>query len=160
MLIGIFSDTHDNLPQIERAILEFAKRKVDAVLHAGDIVAPFAAKLIATITVPVYIIYGNNDGEKTGLKTVLPQIQTGPVEIKLGGRCIAMAHDFSQIPPTMETKAEILVAGHTHQAFVKIDKKKMYINPGECGGWLKGRSTVAILDTEKMQVEIIDLPMH
>jgi predicted phosphodiesterase len=36
----------------------------------------------------------------------------------------------------------------------------MYINPGECGGWLKGRSTVAILDTEKMQAEIIDLPLN
>jgi uncharacterized protein len=160
MLIGIFSDTHDNLPQIERAIQEFAKRKVDAVLHAGDIVAPFSAKLIANITVPVYIIYGNNDGEKAGLKTVLPQIQTGPMEMKFGGRMIAMAHDFSQIPKAMEANADVLIAGHTHQAFVKVDKKKMYINPGECGGWLKGRSTVVILDTEKMQAEIIDLPMH
>ncbi len=160
MLIGIFSDTHDNLTQIERAVKEFAGRKVDAVLHAGDIVAPFAAKVITKITVPVYIIYGNNDGEKRGLKTVLPQIQNGPVEIKLGGRVIVMAHDFPQIPKALEAKADVLIAGHTHQAFIKTENNKIYINPGECGGWLKGRSTVAILDTEKMQAEIIDLPLN
>jgi len=159
MLAGIISDTHDNLTQLKRAIAYFAERKVDVVLHAGDIVAPFTAKLIAAMTVPVHIIYGNNDGEKVGLKNVLPQIQNGPVEIQLGERIVAMAHDFSQIPPEAAERAHILIAGHTHQAFVREENNRLYINPGECGGWLKGRSTVAILDVEAMQAEIIDLPL-
>jgi len=159
MLIGIFSDTHDNLHQVAKAVKFFTEQNVQAVLHAGDIVAPFTAKLIATLPMPVHIIYGNNDGEKTGLKNVLPQIGNGPVEIHFEDKIVAMAHDFSQIPPDAQEKAHILVAGHTHQAFVKKEGEKLFINPGECGGWLKGRSSVAILDTQKMQAEIIDLPL-
>ena len=159
MLIGIFSDTHDNLPQIKKAIAEFKRRNVQAVLHAGDIVAPFAAKEIAKIDVPLHIVYGNNDGEKTGLRQVLPQIESGPILIHLGDCAIAMAHDFEQIPTKFRAQAGVLVAGHTHQAFVKSENGKLMINPGECGGWLKGRSTIAILGTDSLQAEIIDLPL-
>jgi putative phosphoesterase len=160
MLIGIFSDTHDNLTQIDKAIDCFRQRNVEAVLHAGDIVAPFAAKRIVNgINVPLHVVYGNNDGEKEGLKNVLPQIQKGPVLIPLNGIMIAMAHDFSQISKPFRDQASILVAGHTHIAFAKMEENKLMINPGECGGWLKGRSTIAILDSKTLKVEIIDLPL-
>lgn len=159
MLIGIFSDSHDNLRQIERAIREFENRRVEAVLHAGDIVAPFAAKVIARLTVPVHVIYGNNDGEKVGLKNVLPQIQHGPLQLVLDEKAVAMAHDLSQIPAVMKDRADVLVAGHTHEAVVREEDGKLVINPGECGGWLKGRSTVAILDTRIMKATIVDLPL-
>lgn len=32
-----------------------------------------------------------------------------------------------------------------------------FINPGECGGWLYGKNTVAILDIETFHADIIDL---
>lgn len=35
--------------------------------------------------------------------------------------------------------------------------KTLMVNPGECGGWLRGRSTVAIADLETQQGEILDL---
>jgi putative phosphoesterase len=159
MLVGIFSDTHDNLRQIEKAIAEFKRRNVQAVLHAGDIVAPFAARLIAKIDVPLHIVYGNNDGEKEGLRGALPQISPGPILIPLGKCFVAMAHDFSQIPSRIRAQANVLVAGHTHQAFVKTEDGKLMINPGECGGWLKGRSTIAILETNTLQAEIVELPL-
>jgi putative phosphoesterase len=160
MLIGIFSDTHDNLDQIEKALDVFNQRKVQAVLHAGDIIAPFAAKrILAGITVPLHVVYGNNDGEKEGLKNVLPQIEKGPILVPVGGIMIAMAHDFSQISRPFRDQAAVLIAGHTHLAFVKTEENKLMINPGECGGWLKGRSTVAILDSTTLQAEIVDLPL-
>ena len=31
------------------------------------------------------------------------------------------------------------------------------VNPGECGGWLTGRATVALFDTEKREAKIRDL---
>ena len=159
MRVGIFSDTHDNLNQVDRAIAYFADRKVEAVLHAGDIVAPFSAKVLATIPVPLHVVFGNNDGEKVGLKNVLPQIRNGPLELRLGGKVIVMAHDFGQIPPDWRARADVLVAGHTHIVSVTREDRRLLINPGECGGWLKHRSTVAILDTETNQAEIIDLPI-
>jgi len=35
MKIGIISDTHDNLPQIKKAVEIFNREKVELVLHAG-----------------------------------------------------------------------------------------------------------------------------
>jgi hypothetical protein len=34
---------------------------------------------------------------------------------------------------------------------------KLLINPGECGGWLSGKSTVAILDTENLSAKVHDI---
>jgi predicted phosphodiesterase len=31
------------------------------------------------------------------------------------------------------------------------------INPGECGGWLTGKSTIAMLDLNDLNVQIINL---
>jgi len=159
MVVGIFADTHDHLTQIDRALEAFEQRGVEAVLHAGDIIAPFAAKAIARVNVPLHVIYGNNDGERSGLKQVLPQISDGPVEIELGNRLIAMAHDFPQIPGDLRNRADVLVAGHTHQPLIETRQGKLWINPGECCGWTKKRSTIAILDTAARKAEIIVLPL-
>jgi len=159
MLAGIFSDTHDNLAQIARAIEVFRQRQVAVVLHAGDIVSPFAARAIAEIKVPLHIILGNNEGEMDGLRKVLPQLTHGPVEINLQKCLVAMAHDFPQIPQEWRERVDVLVAGHTHQAFVEVREGKLWVNPGETCGWVTGRSTVAVLDTETRTAEIIELPM-
>jgi putative phosphoesterase len=41
MIIGIISDSHDNLTQIKIAVDIFNREKVELVLHAGDFVSPF-----------------------------------------------------------------------------------------------------------------------
>ncbi|MBN1899885.1 metallophosphoesterase family protein, partial [Candidatus Sumerlaeota bacterium] len=45
MIIGIISDTHDHLQMINSAIELFKREMVEAVIHCGDFVAPFAIKL-------------------------------------------------------------------------------------------------------------------
>ena len=43
LLLGIISDSHDNLPKIDAAVAKLNASRVDLVLHAGDYCAPFAA---------------------------------------------------------------------------------------------------------------------
>lgn len=159
MIIGIFSDTHDNITQIKRAAKTFENYKVEAIIHAGDIVAPFAAKTIAEIPIPLYIVYGNNDGEREGLKNILPQIADGPILIDLNHKIIVLAHDFTQITEDSKEQADIIISGHTHLAEIKKYGNRLQINPGDCSGWLKGRASVAILETETMKAQIIELPL-
>jgi len=45
MKIGVISDTHDNLPLIEKAVKIFNEKGVKLVLHAGDYVALFVVKV-------------------------------------------------------------------------------------------------------------------
>ena len=44
MKIGVMSDSHDNLPAIRRALARFEAEGAEAVIHAGDFVAPFSIK--------------------------------------------------------------------------------------------------------------------
>ena len=55
-------------------------------------------------------------------------------------------------------KFDIVLFGHTHALLnKKYDNGVLVVNPGELCGYLTGRSTFAIIDTNKMEAEIIDL---
>ncbi len=160
MLIGIFSDTHDQLVAIDKALAVFKERNVDFVIHGGDIISPFAAKKIkAGVEVPLYIIYGNNDGEREGLKKILPQIEDGPMFIEAAGKTILVHHDPDLTPPDAIDRADIIITGHTHELGTRQEGSKLYINPGEGCGWLTGKATVALLDPKSLNVEIVELRM-
>ena len=157
MKIAVISDTHDRLPTFRRAVAMFKRLQVDAVLHAGDYVAPFAARLIAPdqLPMPLHCIYGNNDGERAGLKSVLPNLVDGPLRVELGGRTIVMHHFLDWMKPDEYTDADIVITGHTHEIVNESRDGKLFLNPGECCGWLTDQCTVAMLDLEKVEAEII-----
>ncbi|MBE3116942.1 metallophosphoesterase family protein, partial [Candidatus Bathyarchaeota archaeon] len=47
--------------------------------------------------------------------------------------------------------------GHSHNKGIENRGKTLLINPGELCGYLTGKATIAILDTEKNQARIIEL---
>ena len=161
MKIGIISDSHDRLPALKQALAAVLARNVSAILHAGDFVAPFAAKLLAEAArdagTPIHCIYGNNDGERAGLAKLLPQIQDGPLRLDLAGRTIVMNHDLESLGQADLAGADIIVTGHTHHAGSGARGGVFYVDPGECCGWLTGHCTVAIVDTDAMSAEIVEL---
>jgi len=157
MLIGVLSDTHDRLPVQDKALSLFRDSQVEAVIHAGDVVAPFAAKRLLEWTGSLYIIYGNNDGERQGLKEVLPRIQDGPLTMELGGKRILVHHYIESCDPADINQSDIIITGHTHEVVNQQRDDKLFLNPGECCGWLYGRCTVAILDTDSFSARIIEV---
>jgi len=160
MRLGIISDTHDRLPTFERAVDLFLAERVEAILHAGDYVAPFAAKLLTPEKIgrtPLYAIYGNNDGERAGLARVLPGLVDGPLRVTLGGRTVVMHHFVDWLKPGEADGADVLVSGHNHEVSTSTRGGTLYLNPGECCGWLTGRATVALLETEDLSVQIRDI---
>ncbi|MEM9420741.1 MAG: YfcE family phosphodiesterase [Planctomycetota bacterium] len=179
MKIGILSDTHDRIPTFRRALQLFARLEVDAVFHAGDLVAPFAAKLLAVDAdlLPaklfpdrVHVIYGNNDGERDGLKKVLPQIADGPLRVTLdtpgcgsGTTTIGMAHFIEWFKPADLAGVDVVISGHDHTPNIQArqvgDREVLFINPGECCGWVNDRCTIALMDLTgpKPTAELIDV---
>ncbi|MEM9883488.1 MAG: metallophosphoesterase [Planctomycetota bacterium] len=160
MKIGVLSDTHDRLPTFRRALELFRRLDVDAVFHAGDLVAPFAAKLLTpddgplSPSTPIHVIYGNNDGERDGLKQILPQIADGPLRVTLdaspGPKTVIMGHYLGWLQPADLAGADVVVTGHDHTAKIEAktagDRRVLFLNPGECCGWVHGRCTAALLD--------------
>jgi len=157
MKLGIFSDTHDNLPKIEKAVRFFNQKKVNFVLHAGDFIAPFTILKINNLKSPWQGIFGNNDGERKGLSKISEgKIQEGPLRLELENKKIILVHDINTINP-LEEKADLIVCGHTHKPEIKESQGILIINPGECSGWLSNKSTVAILDLSSLSAKIFKI---
>ena len=154
MRIGVISDTHDNLPAIERAVSFFNTQKVSFVFHAGDYVAPFAVVRLASLSCGWRGVLGNNDGEKDGLIRVSEnRITQGVLRVEVCGRKIAVVHDLHCVDLENE-KAGIIVCGHTHKPQLLAGKARLVINPGEACGWVSGISTVAIVDLDALTATI------
>jgi hypothetical protein len=133
---------------------------VARVLHAGDIISPITAKEFKNLKCPLIAVFGNNDGEKFFLREKfhgIGEIHERKWEGELGGKQVLLLHAPDMLDALAQSGAyDLIVYGHTHEAVIRKGKT-LVINPGECGGWLTGRCTVAILDTEKMTAEIHDL---
>ena len=67
MKIAIISDTHDNLPNIRKAVEIINDKDIDLVIHAGDYVSPFTAKEFKKLNCEMIGVFGNNDGDKAML---------------------------------------------------------------------------------------------
>jgi hypothetical protein len=142
---------------IDAALRLFDERQVEAMIHPGDFVAPFAVKRLVRYKGPLFCTYGNNDGERAGLKKLMPQVTDGPLWVELGGRRILVHHFIDWCSPADIDQADIVITGHTHEVVNRFDRGKLLVNPGECCGWVSGRCTVAILDTEGPSAEVFEM---
>ncbi|MFW9949343.1 MAG: metallophosphoesterase [Candidatus Thorarchaeota archaeon] len=170
MLLAVISDSHDHKNNILKAISIINDKKVNALIHCGDYVAPFVKlwfdNLNNNIKANFYGVFGNNDGERLFLKKNLGQIckfVNNGIELilELGNKRIYASHMPKQ--ETIEAlvnsgKFDIILSGHTHNLVNKKDENGVLIvNPGELCGYLTGKATFAIIDTDKETTEIIEL---
>lgn len=161
MKLGIMADSHDNIPKIVEAVELFNKEGVELVLHAGDYISPITANAFAKLKVPLIGIFGNNDGDRLYLTKRFRDI--GKIcpdhhEFEVDGKRAVLMHEPKFIDALVKSGVYgLIVYGHTHEIDVR-EGETLVINPGECGGWLTGRATVVILETEGMSVRLVDLP--
>lgn len=156
MLVGVMSDSHDNLLKIAAATALFRQRGVEMILHGGDVVAPFAVRTVLKAGIPLVAVFGNCDGERRGMKKACKAFFRSPHRFELGGKTIVLAHDPIDLEGEVSEGADLLVHGHTHHPNIQPGAP-LLLNPGETGGWLTGRSTVALVDFANMKAEIVDL---
>lgn len=159
MKVGIMSDTHDRLECIERAVDIFNREGTDLVVHAGDFVAPFTARLMSKLNCKLIGVFGNNDGEKLGLQRAyskIGEIHDFAHSFEFGGKKFIVTH-YEDVVDSLSKYYDVTIYGHTHKVDVRSDDGRLVINPGECCGYLTDRMTVAILDVNRMEVEIVEL---
>ena len=160
-MIGIMADSHDNVHSIKQAVRMFNETGCSLVIHAGDFVAPFAARELANLSCPVRAVFGNCDGEKRGLEKVchsFGEIKKAPLVFNHENLNFLVTH----IPEARGSylaseKYNVIIFAHTHKPEIRREKKILLINPGETGGWVSGKSTLALLDPKTLSVDIITL---
>ncbi len=165
MLIGVMSDTHDDIVQTKKAVSRFNREGVEQVLHAGDFVSPFMIDILKELRAPLTGVFGNNDGDRRLLERKSAGLLSMKIEgtfarIDAGGMRISLLHGNDR--ELLETLAacgslDLLVYGHTHHPEVRKNGGLLIVNPGEVYGHLTGRCTVALVDTVKRSAEIVEI---
>jgi len=165
MLIGAISDTHDNLPQVEKAVKYLNDQKVGLVLHAGDYVAGFVIPKFKQLNCKLIGVFGNNDGDHELLKkrfseTTNCTIHDRFAQVEVEGYRIALLHGTeTELLDAIINSGyfDAVIHGHSHNKSIDKKGKTLVINPGEVCGYLTGKCTAALLDTAKREAKIMEL---
>ena len=162
MKVGFFADTHDNLPMIKKAVGVFNQRQVDLVIHLGDYVSPFFFKAIDDLRAALVGVFGNNDGDRLMLTARFKEkgfdLFPPPHSLNLKGHRILMLHEPFELEAFIRSGDYRIVSyAHTHVHEIRKEKGCLVVNPGECGGWLYGKSTLACVDLDILEGEIIGI---
>ncbi len=168
MLIGVISDTHDNIDKIREAVKVLKEADVDIALHLGDYVAPFSLVELAGLGVPVKGVFGNNDGEKAGLLAAASslgfELHEQGYTLEADSRRLLLLHGFGSPDNTRELvyalassgRWDAVLYGHTHQPDIRYIRGVLVLNPGTVSGILN-KPSMAILDTGRMTARVIEI---
>ncbi len=149
--------------------------KVEMCLFTGDLVSPFTLKFLADWPIPIKAIFGNNEGDKWGIKRRfktfnITNVEYAPKsglfwEIDHEDGKIALFHGhISKFTDLLVNSGQytLVCTGHTHVPHIKIIGKTTWINPGSVTGFSTddpaiNSGSVAIFDTKSKFAEIITL---
>lgn len=134
MLIGIVSDTHDDLAAAEAAVSLFEREGVDAVVHCGDFVAPFSVTPFDA-DFDFHAVRGNNDGEWAVESTVeaFGEYHGEAAALSFDGVEVAVTHGTSDILVDALVDCgdyDYVFHGHTHAHGVEERGGTVRVNPG------------------------------
>ena len=170
MKIALISDIHDNVWNLQKALVHPHLQSTEALLCCGDLCSPFIIKLLGQgYSKPIHLVLGNNDGDVAAIIVVAKGFSNINIHGEyyrgnLGGLSIVMNH----YPEKAQKLAEIGgydVVCHGHDHVLEKGKKigrTLVLNPGSIMGYHGGQlqdttPTFLILDTERLTTEVIEL---
>jgi len=159
MRIGVVSDTHNQLRNVQRIVELFNAAGVDRVVHTGDITQAKTLEVLARLEAPLVGVYGNNDLERPALETTSASLGIDltepPRRMRIGGRRIAVVHDPLDGDEPIRREHDVLLHGHTHLHVEERRDGCLVFNPGECAGWMEGRNAIGVLDLNDLGIELL-----
>ena len=160
-MIGLISDTHENVPAIEKAVALLKSHNPELVIHAGDIISPPVLPHFSGL--PMRFVFGNNDGERAGLNQKAAELGFPPIEdiaiFSLHSKSFFVYHGTRPkilAEAADSQKFDYIITGHTHQ---KLDQRQgitRIINPGAL--FKANPLTIALLDPVSDQLEFLKIP--
>jgi len=153
MKVAIISDTHDNLENLKR-FFEFAKKKkIETLIHCGDVCNGQTLKEIEKNFAKIYLCLGNADVRDSLLKEAKKtEIFENEGKIEIEGLKIGFCHMFNFKEKNLND-FDFYFFGHSHWPFLKREKECFLANPGNLAG-LFYKATFAILETETKKLEL------
>jgi len=163
MKVGIFSDVHDNLSNLETVLNRFASIGCSNLIFCGDFCSPIPARKIGGYHGEVHCVFGNGDGDRFAISNWAAEnapnmhLYGEHAELSLAGVRIAVTHYplYGQaLARTGDYKA--VFSGHTHQKHSEVFGECLWLNPGEVLGFM-GQASCALYETETNDFEYLML---
>ncbi|GAB3680870.1 metallophosphoesterase [Salinarchaeum chitinilyticum] len=165
MLIGVISDTHDNVEEVQRAVELFTDRGIDTVIHCGDVIAPPVVPFFDGLD--VHAVLGNNDGELDGLESAFRDLSPASklhgrfAALTLDGLDVAALHgeDLEEVERLAATgEYDLVCHGHHHEAVERSVGEATVLNPGALFQAVPDEEhSVAIVDTDDGAIEFVNV---
>lgn len=163
MKLGVLSDTHNNMANLEQALEILHREGVDVLIHCGDLTTPETACRLQGFR--VHHVIGNGDyasGEILHALQSLDPHNTSSLTFstELDGVRIAAAH--GHIPGQVEALVRsgeyaYVFRGHSHRRRDERDWPTRVINPGALGGLRAGPRSCAVLDLHTGALDFFEI---
>jgi len=131
MKIGVMSDSHGNLKSLKKAVDQMGA--VDVIIHLGDYVQD--ALHLGTLTnIPIHIVQGNMDQNSEYGSLILVTTIDGFKIFATHGHQFGVKNNLDQLyHAALEKNADVILFGHTHEAYHQDDGQILIMNPGSIG---------------------------
>lgn len=149
MLIGVLSDIHDQLQNLDRALDLLSREGVETVLFCGDFCSPIPARALGRYDRVVHAVFGNGDGDRYRILQAAGtddapalRLHGEHAELELADRKVALTH-FPLYGRALARTGDYdaVFSGHTHETHEQRFGDALWVNPGEILGW-KGPPTL------------------
>ena len=162
MKIGVISDTHDDLQNLETALEILEAEGVTKILHCGDVCGPHIVR--AFVGFDVWISQGNMDRHLGLAQAVEGSLGASRLawlqRPMLDGYPLAMIHGDNE-----EALANLITSGryayvfhgHTHRRRDQMVGHTRAINPGALGGRRWQSRSFCILDLETGKAGFVEI---
>ena len=163
MLIGVFSDVHDQLENLARALDIFKEQNISTLIFCGDFCSPIPSRIMGAYDGQVHCVFGNGDGDRFRI-TQFANLEFPNLilygehgELELAGAKMAVTHyPFYAQALARTGDYSAVFSGHTHETHIEKFGETLWLNPGEVLGF-QGSPTCAIYDLENNSAKIIQL---
>jgi putative phosphoesterase len=162
MKIGVISDTHDNVDNLQAALEVLLAEDVTTILHCGDVCGPSMIRLLTGFD--VWIAQGNVDRHSELTRAVEETLGRGRFawlqKPTLDGYTVAVIHGDNE-----EAMGNLIVSGqyayvfcgHTHRRRNQRVGHTRVVNPGALGGTRRQTRSFCILDLETGKARFIEI---
>ncbi len=166
MKIGVISDIHDNVHNLVLALNELINNhKVGQIIFLGDFVGAAISRILKSAPVPVFAIWGNNDGDHyiiTKISMSEGSNLTMSFEVfdtvEFDNRKIFLSHyPMLAMPMAKSGDFDAVFYGHNHLKHMEKVGDCLVLNPGEIAAYKTGIASYAVYDTDTNSAEIFEL---
>lgn len=162
MRIGIISDTHDNLRNLDTALDILEEEGISLLLHCGDLSGPGVVEALSDFD--VWIARGNVDRHPELEQTVMEALGKGRLaerhHLNLEGHSALLVHGHREGELRKLISAgdyAYVFHGHTHRRRHEYMGSTRVINPGALGGMRWQQRSFCILDLQSDRVTFFEV---